>query len=246
MSRPSQLPAKLNARSLGERLVALERGLRALRLLGAVAEKANGWVLDAKDDLGVGLSHTGKLHDHVRGTVCVGAHVKEGRHVAVDARHGAGERRARDALDASDDKRSGREDRAGGARREERVLPRRRARHGSPARWRSPSCGARAWVGCSPISMHSVVTRASGTRVLGAKGNDDLLVAATMTSRSASASSARRCPRARPLAARLRPWRQPQREPYAPPFRRHLCFRQDCAVTEKRPARQGPASLATL
>ena len=30
------------------------------------------------------------------------------------------------------------------------------------------------------------------------------------------------------------------------PFRRYLCFRQDYAVTEKRPARQGPASLATL
>ena len=96
--------------------------------------------------------------------------------MAVDARHGAGERRARDALDASDDKRSGREDGAGGARREERVCL--AGAHGTAAPHDGGVLLAAHGLGGVLAHLDALGGHESlGTSVLGAKGNDDLLVA---------------------------------------------------------------------
>ena len=86
-----------------------------------------------------------------------------------------------------------------------------------------------------------------GTRVLGAKGNDDLLVAGDddleVGIRFERPGDALEHDLWRLVSAHGVNHNANHMRLH---FRRHLCFRQDCAVTEKRPARQGPASLATL
>ena len=94
--------------------------LRALVILGAVAEQADARRGDAEHGAGIVAAHIGKLQQVLRRAVGVGAAVDE-HDARVAVRQHGGQRRAADTVDALDDERSAGEQRAGAAGRDDRV-----------------------------------------------------------------------------------------------------------------------------
>ena len=94
--------------------------LRALVLLGAVAEQADARRRDAEHGAGVVAAHIGKLQQVFRRAVGVRAAVDEHDARIAVGQHGS-QRRAADAVDALDDERRAREQCAGAAGGDDRV-----------------------------------------------------------------------------------------------------------------------------